>query len=165
MTGGDGGTDSGSISLTNGQTVTIQIDYFENLDSADCILEWYSPSLPQAVVPATQLFPATPPIYTLTASAGAGGSLNPSGMVLANSGSNQVFSVIPSVGYSIADVNVDGVSQGPVGTFTFTNITASHAIAATFTALPTMACPARYSSRASGPPSPARRSASTPLRL
>ena len=134
--GGSGGTDSGSISLTNGQKVAIKLEYFENLNTANCKLEWYSPSLPREVVPTTQLFPATTPIYTVTASAGSGGSLNPSGTVLANSGSNQVFTVIPSVGYFISDVKTDNVSQGPIGAFTFTNITANHTISATFTALP-----------------------------
>ncbi len=32
----------------------------------------------------------------------------------------------------MADVVVDGVSQGPIGTYTFSNVTAAHTIAATF---------------------------------
>ena len=134
--GGAGTDDNGTISLTAGQKVAIKLEYQENLNAASCKLEWFSPSLPREVVPQTQLYPATTPIYTLTASTGAGGSLSPTGTVLANSGGSQTFSVIPSVGYYIADVKVDNVSQGPITTYPFTNVTTNHAISATFTALP-----------------------------
>ena len=148
--GSSGSTDSGSIALTAGVKVPIKIEYYENMNTANCKLEWYSPSLPREVVPQTQFYPATTPIYSLTASTGAGGSLSPTGTVLANSGASQTFSVIPSIGYYITDVKVDNVSQGPITTYTFTNITANHAISATFAALPSYAVSGKVSKQSDG---------------
>jgi PKD repeat protein len=69
---------------------------------------------------------------TVTASAGAGGSISPSGAVSVPSGGSQTFAITPAAGYAISSVTVDGVSQGPLGTYTFTNVTANHTIAAAF---------------------------------
>ena len=49
-----------------------------------------------------------------------------------NCGDNATYTITPNACYSIADVVVDGVSQGAVGTYTFTNVTAAHTISATF---------------------------------
>ena len=43
-------------------------------------------------------------------------------------GSNQVFSVSNSAGYSVSNVLVDGEWKGPTNSWTFTNITADHSI-------------------------------------
>ena len=47
-------------------------------------------------------------------------------------GSNQAFTITPDPCYSINDVKVDGSFQGPITTYTFTNVTANHTISATF---------------------------------
>lgn len=70
--------------------------------------------------------------YTITASAGAGGSINPSGSVSVPLGGNKVFTITANAGYAIADVVVDGVSQGAISTYTFSNVTANHTITASF---------------------------------
>jgi uncharacterized repeat protein (TIGR02543 family) len=70
--------------------------------------------------------------YTITATAGAGGSINPAGNVNVTHGSNQSFTITPDTGYDIEDVKVDGVSVGAVSSYTFNNMTANHTIAATF---------------------------------
>ncbi len=70
--------------------------------------------------------------YTITASAGANGTISPSGAVTVNSGANQAFTITPDANYSVADVLVDGVSVGAVTSYTFTNVTANHTIAASF---------------------------------
>ena len=72
--------------------------------------------------------------YTLTASAGTGGTISPSGSVTVNHGANQTFTITPNTGYSVATVTVDGVSQGAISSYTFNNVTANHTISATFTA-------------------------------
>ena len=74
----------------------------------------------------------TTPTYTISASAGPGGSISPSGTVVVNEASDRIFSIIPQEGYRITDVVIDGISAGPVATYTFSNITASHTISATF---------------------------------
>jgi hypothetical protein len=75
------------------------------------------------------------PSYTITASAGTGGAISPSGGVSVQSGVNQTFTIPANTGYKISNVTVDGVSQGAIASYTFTNVTASHTIAATFTAI------------------------------
>ena len=70
--------------------------------------------------------------YTITASAGANGSIAPSGAVTVNHGANQSFTITPAANYHVADVLVDGVSVGAVTSYTFTNVTANHTIAASF---------------------------------
>jgi hypothetical protein len=71
-------------------------------------------------------------LYTVSASAGAGGSISPSGAVAVNHGSDQGFTVTPDANYHVADVLVDGGSVGPVTSYTFINVTAGHSIAASF---------------------------------
>ena len=78
--------------------------------------------------------PATAPgaPHTITATAGTGGSISPRGSVTVNNGASQGFIITPSSNYSIADVKVNGVSQGRIASYIFNNVTADHTIAATF---------------------------------
>ena len=70
--------------------------------------------------------------YTINASAGAGGSIAPSGTVTVNHGASRSFAITPNAGYKVADVKVDGVSVGAKTSYTFSGVTADHTIAATF---------------------------------
>jgi len=70
--------------------------------------------------------------YKITASAGAGGSITPSGNVMVNHGANQSFSITPNAGYHLLDVLVDGVSVGAVDSYLFTSVVANHTIEASF---------------------------------
>ena len=70
--------------------------------------------------------------FTISATAGAGGSISPSGSVFVAEGSDKVFTITPNSGYHIADVQVDGISVGAVSTYTFTDVVANHTISATF---------------------------------
>lgn len=70
--------------------------------------------------------------YTITATAGSNGSILPSGAVVVSYGGNQTFAITPNAGYHVFDVTVDGVSQGAVTSYTFTNVTANHTITASF---------------------------------
>ena len=78
-----------------------------------------------------------PTLYTITPSAGAGGSISPSSAVQVASGGSQTFTITANSGYLISNVTVDGNSVGAVSTYTFTNVTANHTIAATFSTGPT----------------------------
>ena len=75
---------------------------------------------------------AAPPTYTITASAGPGGSILPSGAVAIKSGGSQTFRITPNAGYSISGVTVDGSTAGAVASYTFRNVTANHTITASF---------------------------------
>jgi len=74
----------------------------------------------------------TPITYNITATAGTGGSISPSGNVTVNHGSNRTFTISPATGFQISDVRIDNISVGPVPTYTFSSISANHTISATF---------------------------------
>jgi uncharacterized repeat protein (TIGR02543 family) len=72
------------------------------------------------------------PSYTLAPSAGTGGTIAPNAPQTVLRGVSTTFTIAPSSGYHIADVSVDGVSQGIVSSYTFTNVTSNHTISARF---------------------------------
>ena len=72
--------------------------------------------------------------YTITASAGTGGTISPTGTVTISRNASRSFTITPSTGYSIDRVIVDGSSVGAVSTYTFSNVTANHTISASFKA-------------------------------
>jgi type II secretion system protein G len=71
---------------------------------------------------------------TIQASAEIGGSISPSGSVSVNTGDDATFTIIPNSGFAIWSVAVDGVDQGALETYTFSNVEMTHAIHATFKA-------------------------------
>src|SRR6185369_12925976 len=70
--------------------------------------------------------------YTIVASAGPGGQIVPSGPTPVPCGGDQLFKVNPDDCFVIADVTVDGASQGQISSYQFTNVHADHTIEATF---------------------------------
>ncbi len=71
------------------------------------------------------------PTYSITASAGTGCSIAPSGIQSGIAqGSNRSFTISPLAGYTISNVTVDGSGIGAAGSYTFNNITANHTISA-----------------------------------
>jgi hypothetical protein len=70
--------------------------------------------------------------WTITASAGPGGSVVPSGAVPVVEGASQHFSIAPDSGNQVATLTVDGSPVTPDTTYTFTNVTADHTLDATF---------------------------------
>jgi hypothetical protein len=76
---------------------------------------------------------AITPSYTIFASAGPGGTIDPMGDIAVASNASQAFAVTADPGHAIADVLVDDVSVGPVANYTFPNVTSNHTIAASFT--------------------------------
>jgi hypothetical protein len=70
--------------------------------------------------------------YTLTASSGPGGNINPPSTTL-QAGGNYTFYITPSVGYQTAVVTVDSIPIGAVAEYSFSNVSNNHSIRATFT--------------------------------
>ena len=77
-------------------------------------------------------FNVAPSNFVIHATAGAHGTINPSGDVTAGYGTAPSFTMTGDENYHVADVKVDGVSVGAVGSYTFTAVTADHAIAVSF---------------------------------
>jgi hypothetical protein len=72
------------------------------------------------------------PSFTITSSAGAGGSIAPQGNVEVDRGDDITFTITPEAGYSVAEILVDGVPVSITTTYTFENIGDDHTIAAGF---------------------------------
>ncbi|MHC4961854.1 MAG: polysaccharide deacetylase family protein, partial [Planctomycetota bacterium] len=87
------------------------------------------------VMPVTSTITLSPTqaVYTLTASAGANGLINPSGEFFAVEGSNQLFTAMPDTGYEVDRWIVDSNEVQAGGTeFTLENVTADQAVSVTF---------------------------------
>ena len=70
--------------------------------------------------------------YVITASVGSGNGTVSPGSATVRYGASQTFSFIPSTGYHVSDVLVDGSSVGPVASYTFTNVDTTHTVQASF---------------------------------
>ncbi len=104
------------------------------------------------------------PAFTITASAGDGGSISPSGSVTVTYGDNQTFTVTPDAGYQIATVLMDGAPA--TAPYTFTNVIADgHTISATFELIPTPTPTPTPSPSPSPTPTPTPTPASTQMSI
>jgi hypothetical protein len=70
--------------------------------------------------------------YTITASAGDGGSISPSDSVSVEEGEYKRYTITPDDGYRIEDVTVDGDSVGTVESYSFEDVNEDHTIKAEF---------------------------------
>ena len=70
--------------------------------------------------------------YTIKATAGAGGSISPSGNASVREGRDQTFTITPDKGYAVANVKIDGKSIGAVKSYTFENVRRTHTIEVIF---------------------------------
>jgi alpha-tubulin suppressor-like RCC1 family protein len=71
--------------------------------------------------------------HTITASAPPGkGTISPPGAVLVLDGTSQSFIVTPAFGYHVADIKVDGVSNGPLTSITLPSVKANGTVEASF---------------------------------
>ena len=70
--------------------------------------------------------------YTITATAGANGTISPSGEVTVAEGEDKTFTITANSGYHIKDVKVNGSSVGAVATYTFNDVAANATITVEF---------------------------------
>ncbi len=79
-------------------------------------------------------------LFIITATAGDGGTINPSGVVMVPSGGDASFTITANPGFAISAVTVDGtpITPTPLSPYVhnFTGVTSDHTIAATFAAAP-----------------------------
>jgi len=104
---------------------------YESDQDAECNTCGYT----RTVAPPTPTPPGTgfsENYYTLTATAGEGGSISPQGKVTVQQGLRKTFTVTPDEGWEIADVLVDGKSVGAVESYVFRQVMRRHTIEATF---------------------------------
>ena len=70
--------------------------------------------------------------YTIKATAGAGGSISPSGSVSVREGRDQTFTITPDKGYTVSNVKIDDNSIGAVKSYTFEKVSRTHTIEVIF---------------------------------
>ena len=73
-----------------------------------------------------------PQTYTIVATAGAGGTIDPTGSITVNYGGTQRFTIGATAGYHIVDLLVDDASVGPLEAYTFDNVRENHSIVPIF---------------------------------
>jgi hypothetical protein len=70
--------------------------------------------------------------YTVTATAGANGTIDPAGTTTVNYGEDVLYTITPATGYFVKNVTVDGKDLGSLTQYRFTFANANHTIGATF---------------------------------
>ncbi len=70
--------------------------------------------------------------WTVSASAGAHGTISPAGDSWVLAGSNITYAIVADAHYHITNVVVDGVSIGATNAYAFTGVSSNHTIVATF---------------------------------
>lgn len=70
--------------------------------------------------------------FTITATAGNGGKIAPTGATNVYKGTSKAFTITPNDGYHVDSLTVDGTAVDVVTEYTFSDVTANHTIAVTF---------------------------------
>lgn len=70
--------------------------------------------------------------FTITATAGNGGKIAPTGATKVYKGTSKAFTITPNDGYHVDSLTVDGTAVDVVTEYTFSDVTANHTIAVTF---------------------------------
>ena len=137
---GDNGSISptGDVTLAYGDSQTYTITPDSGYTVADVVVDGTSvgavTSYTFSDISANHTISATfdTPHYFITATAGTGGTISPSGSVRVEENGTQTFTITPDAWIDVTDVRVDGVSQGVITSYTFADVTAAHTIEAVF---------------------------------
>jgi hypothetical protein len=137
---------SGGVLVKDGESQSFTITPDTDYEITDVLVDGSSvgavPNLTLSDVTADHTIAVTfslIPIYTITAGPNTGGTIDPSGEQNVISGNDITYTIAANSDFQLSDVLVDGVSKGPITTYTFTNVTADHTISASFTVLPHLA--------------------------
>ena len=109
---------------TEGQSVTTTLKAIavkDGMQDSEVKTFTYTINIPKPIVK-----------HTITATAGANGSISPSGKVEVVEGADQAFSITANEGYEIESLKVDGAAVNTATSYIFTNVRAAHTIEATF---------------------------------
>lgn len=131
-------TPSGNITLAQGidQTFTVAADPGANIDdvTVDGTSVGAVSSYTFSNVTANHTINATfeGSSYSVSATAGHGGTVTPSGTISVASGETVVFTITADATYHVADVLLDGASVGAVESYTLSNVDREHTLEVVF---------------------------------
>ncbi len=133
--------DSGDSVITNTQVYTVQaadIGSYLFFEVTPVALTGGAGGLTGVAAAAPETAPVVPGtiFYSITSSAGANGSIDPSGLTSVAEGADQAYVITADEGYAVEDVLVDSVSVGAVSNYTFSAVATNHTIEAFFYGLP-----------------------------
>ncbi|RYD93428.1 MAG: hypothetical protein EOP50_11150, partial [Sphingobacteriales bacterium] len=120
-------TDLHLIPASNTAMSTIGVPLADVTTDIDCQPRYAAnptPGADETTVSGWSIFPA----------AGTNGTITPGVTMAVAYNANQTFTMTPNCGYAVADVLIDGVSQGPLASYTFMNVSSNHTISVVFTA-------------------------------
>ena len=139
---GTGGTisPSGETTVIRGRDMTVTIAPLSGFRIQDVLVDGRPVGTPPSYTftdvtsdhTVTAVFEPQPVTYSITASAGTGGSISPSGTIVLEEGAGQTFTLTADAGYHASDLIVDSVSSGPADSYSFIDIAADHTIEALF---------------------------------
>lgn len=118
----DSNTTSGSVNIPSSESS----NYYIKVQCGDYATNIY----------VTDLYAAF--AYTITASSNVGGSISPNGETVVPENGSKSYRISANIGYGIKDVLIDGVSQGAITSYTFTNVNSDHTIEVIFEPVPTV---------------------------
>ena len=118
----DSNTTSGSVNIPSSESS----NYYIKVQCGDYATNIY----------VTDLYAAF--AYTITASSNVGGSISPNGETVVPENGSKSYRISANRGYGIKDVLIDGVSQGAIKSYTFTNVNSDHTIEVIFEPVPTV---------------------------
>ena len=129
---------NGFVDITGADSAsytTSAVDMTCNGFKYQCVISNSAGSVTTNTATLTVTEDVTPPSVTkhiITATAGANGSISPSGAVEVTEGADQTFSITANDGYEIASLKVDGTAVTAATSYAFTNVTKAHTIEVTF---------------------------------
>lgn len=118
----DSNTTSGSVNIPSSESS----NYYIKVQCGDYATNIY----------VTDLYAAF--AYTITASSNVGGSISPDRETVVPENGSKSYRISANIGYGIKDVLIDGVSQGAIKSYTFTNVNSDHTIEVVFEPVPTV---------------------------
>ncbi len=132
----NGKIESGTVSAgaaSTAATHTAEFDLVVN-EAGDGMLVFTGPDGRSPQLDYLEIVPADIDVteYTITASAGAGGTISDEGNATVEEGTDKTYTITADDGYAIADVLVNGTSVGACSTYTFENVSADATIEARF---------------------------------
>jgi hypothetical protein len=141
ITAGEGGnvTPNGTVAVNYGDSLAVSITPADCYDIASVVVNGESIAVTDSYVfhqiTENQTLDVTfiQREYTLTATAGEGGSVTPAGATTVLCGNSQTYTVVPDEGYDISYLEVDGVQVEAADSYTFADVRDNHTFAAYFT--------------------------------
>jgi len=130
----NGSTPAFMITPSLGYSVSaINVNGTNVISDASSVNDVYTYVFPAVSANQTITAVMVPKTYTITASAGANGSISPAGNTTVSFGNTQAYTISPANGYVVDNVVIDNtINMGAISSYIFTNVVANHTIHVTF---------------------------------